>query len=424
MTDAQSAADDLLYVDGNGPAPAVLEPSPAPSPEPSSEPLVPQAPQSTEDFDGRFTPLAPERVLDTRDGTGATGRLEPGQPVQVDVTGRGGVPPAGVTAVAINVTVTGPADAGHLTVYPAGTARPVASNVNYRRGETVANLVITAVDSQGRIALVSNAGRPHVIGDVVGYYSNTLGGSRSTAIAPQRLLDTRTGLGGVEGRLPSGSAVPLQVAGRGGVPVGARAAVLNVTAANPLGSGHVTVFPGGQAAPLASNLNYARSTTVPNLVIVGLGADGRVQLRANEGSPHVIADVVGWYGDEGRSRFVPVEPERLLDTRSGAGRIAPGGELLVTVGGRASLPGTGVTAVVVNVTAVNPLASGHLTVYPANSPVPLASNVNYRAGQTVPNLVLSGVQVESGQLRIRSNAGSPHVLVDVVGYTTEAPSAV
>lgn len=416
VTDARSAADDLLYVDGAAPAPALLRPPPEPAP-------PPQAPQSRDDLAGRFTPVTPERVLDTRDGTGASGRLEPGQPISVDVTGRGGVPPAGVSAVAINLTVTGPAAAGHLTAYPAGSATPTASNLNHRSGQTVANLVVSAVDDRGRIALVSSAGRPHVIGDVVGYYSDTLGGSRSTALAPQRLLDTRTGLGGVSGRLPSGAPVALQVAGRGGVPAGARAAVLNLTAVGPLGAGHLTAYPGGQPAPLASNLNYDRGQTVPNLVVVGLGDDGTVQLRANAGSPHLVADVVGWYGEQGRSRFVPVAPQRLLDTRSGTGRLAPGGELVVTVGGRASLPGTGVTAVVVNVTAVGPLDAGHLTVYPADAPLPVASNVNYRAGQTVPNLVLTGVTVESGQLRIRSNAGAPHVLVDVVGYTTEAPSA-
>jgi subtilisin family serine protease len=433
VVDGQSgAADDVLFVDGGGsvlPAPSPSpspspSASPSPSPSPSGGALLPQPPQSTDDVAGRFTPLTPSRVLDSRDGTGGvSGRLEPGRPVTVDVTGRGGVPPAGVTAVVINITVTGPATSGHVTVYPAGGSVPVASNLNYSRGQTIANLVVTGVDGQGRIALVSSGGRPLVIGDVVGYYSDTLGGSRSAAVTPFRLLDTRTGLGGTTGRLPGAQAVSLQVAGRGGVPAGATAAVLNVTAVSPLGGGHLTAFPGGTAAPDASNLNFLRSTTVPNLVVVGLGSDGTVQLRASGGSPHVLADVVGWYGDEGRSRFVPVQPERLLDTRDSGRRLSPGEEVVVQVGGRASLPGLGVTAVLVNVTATGATGSGHLTVFPADAQVPQASNVNYRQGQTVPNLVLSGVTVEGGQLRIRSNAGSPHVLVDVVGYTTEAPPA-
>ena len=51
----------------------------------------------------------------------------------------------GVTAVALNVTVTAPSSSGVLTVYPDGLARPVASNMNWVPGQTVPNLVIVPV---------------------------------------------------------------------------------------------------------------------------------------------------------------------------------------------------------------------------------------------------------------------------------------
>ena len=408
VTDAQSTTSSLLFVNGTLPSTGTGD--------------APSLPGS-EQAQGRFTPVTPSRVLDSRDGNGGvSGRLEPRSPVTVDVTGRGGVPPAGVTAVAINVTAVVPEGAGHLTAYPAGRTPPRASNLNYTRGQTVANLVVSGVDAEGRIALVSSGGRPHVVGDVVGYYSDTLGGSLSNPVRPSRLLDTRTGVGGTLGRLPDARPVTLQVAGRGGVPAGATAAVVNVTATGALAAGHVTAYPGGSEPPRASNLNYTRGTTVPNLVLVGLGPDGTIQLRASTGTPHLVVDVVGWYGESARSRFVPVEPQRLLDTRASGGRLAPGEERVLTVAGRGSLPGLGVTAVLLNVTAVDAIGAGHLTVFPADTSAPLASNVNYLARQTVPNLVLSGATVESGQVRIRSSTGSPHVVVDVVGYTTEAPS--
>ncbi|MEX2291389.1 MAG: hypothetical protein WD794_13830 [Mycobacteriales bacterium] len=44
------------------------------------------------------------------------------------------------------------------------------------------------------------------------------------------------------------------------------------------------------------NLNYVRGQTVPNLVVVPVAAAGTVRLRSSAGSPHVVADVVGWYG--------------------------------------------------------------------------------------------------------------------------------
>ncbi|MGH9154144.1 MAG: hypothetical protein ACRD03_17570 [Acidimicrobiales bacterium] len=68
---------------------------------------------------GRYTPLTPARILDTRTGTGGiAGPVGPGSTVDMQVTGRGGVPSTGVTAVAVNVTVTQPTGHGHLTVFP------------------------------------------------------------------------------------------------------------------------------------------------------------------------------------------------------------------------------------------------------------------------------------------------------------------
>src|SRR5665647_1569541 len=78
---------------------------------------------------GGFTSLAPFRLLDTRDGTGVPqGAVPSGGTVHLQVTGRGGVPASGVSAVALNVTVTAPAKPGHLSVFADGTSRPGTSN--------------------------------------------------------------------------------------------------------------------------------------------------------------------------------------------------------------------------------------------------------------------------------------------------------
>ncbi len=92
----------------------------------------------------------------------------------------------------------------------------------------------------------------------------------------------------------------MQVAGQGGVPAaGASAVILNVTAVDPAGIGFVTVWPAGQARPLASNLNFLTGGTVPNLVVAKLGADGKVSIyNGSESTVHLIADVAGWYGAE------------------------------------------------------------------------------------------------------------------------------
>ena len=416
--DARSTTSDLLYVDPQEAGQAIVaspsptaSASPTASPDPSPSAAVPNGP---EDLTGLYTPVRPARLLDTRTGPG---RLPPGEPVTLQVTGRGGVPPVGVTAVALNVTAVGALGAGHLTAYPAGQDRPEASNVNFRRGQTVANAVVTGVSSTGEVELVANGGSPHVVVDVVGYFADGRG-SRFTALRPDRLLDTRGDTGGLPGRLPAGAPVALQVTGRGGVPsTGVTAVALNVTAVAPDRAGHLTVFPAGGEAPTASSLNYGARETVPNLVLVGVGDAGRVALQANTGSPHVVVDVVGFWSEGSGARLVPVTPQRLVDTRSGAGRLPAGRPVTVDVGGRAGVPGVGVDAVVLNVTAVSPLGAGHLTVFPPATTAPLASNVNYVRGQTVPNLVVVGVGADDRvEVLLQANAGDPHVVVDVVGY--------
>src|SRR5439155_269772 len=80
-----------------------------------------------------------------------------------------------------------------------------------------------------------------------------------------------------------------------GIPVGARAVTLNVTATNPTAGGYLTVFPHGQSRPTASNLNFTAGQTIPNLVTVPVGADGKVDFYNFLGTTDVVADVFGYY---------------------------------------------------------------------------------------------------------------------------------
>jgi len=114
-----------------------------------------------------------------------------------------------------------------------------------------------------------------------------------------RVLDTRDGTGGFSAPVGPGATVVLPVAGQFGVPVaGASAVVLNLTATGgqPPG-GYVTVYPDGAGPPLASDLNYAARQTIPNLVVVQVGADGKLAFYNGSagGSVDLVADLVGWY---------------------------------------------------------------------------------------------------------------------------------
>jgi hypothetical protein len=147
---------------------------------------------------------------------------------------------------------------------------------------------------------------------------------------------------------------------------------------------------------------------------VKVGAGGRVDLFNSVGATHVVADVAGWYGSSAGGLFTPVAPARLLDTRSGA-KVGPDGTVAVQVTGRAGVPASGVSAVVLNVTVTEPSTLGYLTAWPAGETRPLASNLNFNAGQTVPNLVVVKVGA-GGMVNLFNKSGGTHVVADVAGW--------
>ena len=121
---------------------------------------------------GGFGSVAPLRVLDTRSGTGApAAAIRAGGTVAVKVTGQGGVPATGVSAVVLNVTVTEPTAGGFITGYASGSPRPLASNLNFTAGQTVPNLVVAPVGADGDVVLYNGSpGTVHLLADLSGYY--------------------------------------------------------------------------------------------------------------------------------------------------------------------------------------------------------------------------------------------------------------
>ncbi|MHB1490730.1 MAG: putative Ig domain-containing protein [Cellulomonas sp.] len=250
---------------------------------------------------GMFRALAPYRLLDTRFGNGAAQvAVAAFGTVHLQVAGRGGVPASGVSAAALNVTVTDPVDNGYVTVYGDGTALPTTSNLNFLAGQTVPNMVIAPIGTNGVVDLYNgSAGTIHLVADVSGY---TLSGAPVQpgaygALAPYRLLDTRFGNGAAQVAVAAFGTVHLQVAGRGGVPAsGVSAAALNVTVTDPVDNGYVTVYGDGTALPTTSNLNFLAGQTVPNMVIAPIGTNGVVDLyNGSAGTIHLVADISGYF---------------------------------------------------------------------------------------------------------------------------------
>ncbi|MBD2758783.1 M6 family metalloprotease domain-containing protein [Yimella sp. cx-573] len=367
---------------------------------------------------GTFVPVAPARDLDTR----TTTKVAANQAVDVQVTGRNGVPIVSqVDAVVLNVTAVQPTVSGYATVFPAGTTRPTASNLNFRSGVTAtANLVIAKVGATGAVTIHNgSSGGTHYLADVVGYYlkAGAPAGSKYTPTSPRRILDTRTAsaLGAAQTRT-------LTVAGgTTGVPSNATGVVMNVTATNTTASSYLTVYPNGRSRPTASNLNWPSGTAaIANLVYTPVGTNGQVRLYNSAGSTHLLADVVGWFGPSGQFVYHPTAPKRIVDTRVPLGVPAKarlGAARTMTVdltGGTTGIPDDA-KAVVVNTTAANTTAGSYLTVWPAGNARPTASSLNWAAGQTVPNLVFTVVG-SGGATSVYNSAGVTDVIMDLGGW--------
>jgi hypothetical protein len=368
-----------------------------------------------------FTPTTPQRLLDTRI-TGS--RLGPGSTLNLAVAGGTTGAPAGASAVVLNVTVTNTTAASYLTAFPAGADRPLASNLNWVGGQTVPNLVTAPVGNSNQVSFFNGFGSTDLVVDLEGYFAAPNGAAGEfQPLAAVRVLDTRTGNGTPTAKLGPAKTLSLQITGRGGVPSsGVSAVVMNVTVTNPSAASFLTVFPTGAPAPLASNLNFTAGETVPNRVIVGVGASGQVSIFNALGSTDVIADVGGYFTDSSApgQLFSPLPPFRLLDTRSPKQTLGPNGTLTLSMV-QAAVPADA-TAVILNVTATATTASSFFTIFPAGAPQPLASDLNWVAGKTVPNLVV--VKLGGGSISLFNQFGSADAIVDILGYFSPPPVSV
>ena len=237
-----------------------------------------------------------------------------------------------------------------------------------------------------------------------------------------RAFDSRGGQGYSETtnrttRLATGEQVVLDLDLPGGIPVGATAAIVNLTVAQGTTAGHLTAFPADASAPATSNLNFAAGQTVANLAVVPLDANGAMRLRS-AGTTHAVVDVIGWFQDGIGAGYVALSPTRVLDTRTGTGlRRGPitTSSLHDQIVGRYTGVPADAEAVVMGVVAVAPTANGHLTVFPTGQSTPTSSTLNFAAGRTVPNAVVAALGTD-GKVRFVVATGSVHLVADVSGY--------
>ena len=369
---------------------------------------------------GTLLPRPPARLVDSRssgktiDGAQQAGGLVPShQTYEVQVAGRASIP-TDADAAALTFTITSPAAAGFLTVWPCGTPVPETSISNFVAGQDVAASLLIGLGSGGKVCASSSVST-HLIVDVAGHEP---AGSSYVGVTPARLLDTRSPNGTIDnqqsgaGAVLAGSSTRVNVLGRGGLPADATAAYLTVTIVGLKDAGFVTLYRCGQPIPVVSTANVVAGHDVANATIIRLTADG--VCIYSSASAHLILDVTGY---ENVSSVVRTEINtRAWDTRNTPSRLS-GSNL------RIPLPLGPVGHVALNATVVNPSAGGFVTVYPVgpgescNQPPPNASTVNFSKGQTVADLVFSRATSDSsGTFVCAYSSVATDFLLDVVAY--------
>lgn len=120
------------------------------------------------------------------------------------------------------------------------------------------------------------------------------------AIAPARVYDSRTGFepaGVVKGKLnPGENRVVDCTFNASGVPLGAKAVVFNLTAANTTGRGFLAAYPDGSPEPATSSINYTPGVNIANSTTSGCGPDAKIRvLCGGSTGADFIVDIVGYY---------------------------------------------------------------------------------------------------------------------------------
>jgi hypothetical protein len=227
-----------------------------------------------------------------------------GQSLTINVAASGSpIPATGVSAVVFNLTAISPNANTFLTAYAGGGTLPTASNVNVAPGQVLPNRVMVPVSSSGTVTIYNHLGSVNIAVDVNGYFTDgttSTTGSKFSPVVPFRICDTRSGSGCPGAKVGQGATLPVTVAGAGGVPTMGSATppqgvVLNVTSADSNAPSFLTVYPGDQTLPVASDVNFSAGQIVPNLVVVKVGSDGTVDIYNHLGSTDVIVDVFGYY---------------------------------------------------------------------------------------------------------------------------------
>jgi hypothetical protein len=377
-----------------------------------------------------FNPIAPVRLLDTRNGNGSSGKIAANTPRTFQIGGRD-VIPADATAVTGNLTVTGETNSWAVYLGPDPVAYPASSTINFKKGDVTANGVTVALSATGSLSatyMASSGNKTDLVFDVTGYFMANTAGQTYHPIAPARIVDSRKAQG-IGHKLAANTPATFTVRGHGDVPDDATAVTGNVTVVNSTNSWAVYLGPTPVAKPSSSTLNFAKGQVQANNLTVALSATGTLSatyMSSAGNTTDLVFDVTGFYtADLTGGTYVPITPIRLLDSRSGngvSGALTANHPATFQVGGRATIP-MSATAVSGNLTVTNETNGWAVFVGPDAEASPTSSTLNFVKGDVKANgltVSLSGTATLSATY-IANSGNTTHLVMDVTGYFQAAP---
>lgn len=360
----------------------------------------------------RFVPITPCRAYDTRNTTPIQG----GTSRNFTIPGTCDIP-INATAYSFNVAVVPHGSLGYLTVWPTGQTQPVVATLNSLDGRVKSNAAIVPAGGIGDVSvfasMASNASTD-VILDVNGYFEPA---TDTTAlafypVAPCRLVDTRSGNGGM---MQAGETrdFPL-LSGPCHLPQsGIQAYSLNFAVVPPGPLGYLTAWPAGQSKPVVASLNDPTGTIAANAALVPAGTNGDIDVYVS-GKTDVIIDIDGYFApsSNGGLSLYGVAPCRVLDTRSTTGAFSGILAPVNVVASQCGIPESA-GAFVFNATVVPEGALGYLTLWPDGENQPLVATLNAVDGAITNNMAI--VPSTNGSIDAFA-AGTTQLILDIFGY--------
>lgn len=387
---------------------------------------------------GVFVPVTPFRA--------DSPLIAPSSTSSFQITGRGGIPTSGVSAVVVDVsvtTVTGtstPTTSSYVTAWPSGATKPAFPTMYYTQDTAPrSNTAIVKVGNDGRIDVYNHVGSARVAVDVQGYFTST-SSSTSTGgfvpINPTRVARSDTGLGMTPGQVAGGTDVDIQVTDGDRIPNDATAVFANIEVRNAsTAAGYLQLGPGGaNLYAYPASVNFSDNGVYTSGMTIKLNSAGQIRLRnaTSGGAADVKVDIQGYFaGDtlEGGS-FKPLTQATAYSTRWVSEQALAGGETrTISLANIAGLPEEEeASAVALTVAAQNWSTGGTVTLWGADEEPPSTTNVAFVTGEGVPtngvsSSALVGLSVD-GEINIKnSSTSSVDVMLVAQGWFTSPDSA-